>query len=43
MNERPFVVDFFWILSGNDHGCAVPSESDGMKELLERLQQFGVQ
>lgn len=36
----PFEDDVFWVLSGNGRGCAVPSESAGMKELLTRLQQL---
>jgi hypothetical protein len=37
-DEGPNVDDVFWVLSGNGKGCTVPSESVGMKELLNRLQ-----
>jgi hypothetical protein len=36
----PFVDDVFWVLGGNVSGCVVPSESDGMSTLLERLQRL---
>jgi hypothetical protein len=39
-DEGPAVDDVFWVLSGNGKGCAVPSESVGMKELLNRLQSL---
>jgi hypothetical protein len=39
-DEGPTVDDVFWVLSGNGKGCAVPSESVGMKELLNRLQML---
>ncbi len=39
-DEGPLVDDVFWVLSGVGKGCAVPSESDGMKELLARLQEL---
>ena len=32
--------DVYWMLQGKFGGCAVPSEAEGMKELLERLQQL---
>lgn len=39
-DEGPFVDDVFWVLSGTDTGCLVPSEADGAKELLARLQKL---
>lgn len=39
-NEGPFVDDVFWVLSGTDTGCLVPSEADGAKELLAHLQKL---
>jgi len=39
-DQGPFVDDVFWLLSAEDHGCAVPSESEGMLALLERLQEL---
>jgi hypothetical protein len=37
-DEGPFSDDVFWLLVGTAGGCAVPSESAGMGELLPRLQ-----
>ena len=39
-DEGPFVDDVFWLLSAEDHGCAVPSEAEGMAALLRRLQKL---
>jgi hypothetical protein len=39
-DEGPAVDDVFWMLIGSEGGCAVPSEADGMTELLPRLQQL---
>lgn len=40
-DEGPYVDDVYWMLHGKDgRGCAVPSEADGMKELLSRLQEL---
>ena len=39
-DEGPFVDDVFWVLSGTDTGCLVPSEADGAKELLMYLQKL---
>jgi hypothetical protein len=39
-DEGPFVDDVFWVLSGTDTGCLVPSEADGAKELLMHLQKL---
>ena len=36
----PFVDDVFWLLIGDDGGCAVPSEAVGCDELLHRLQEL---
>lgn len=36
----PFVDDVFWLLSSDDGGCAVPSETEGAAALLHRLQQL---
>jgi len=37
-NQGPFVDDVFWVLAGDLSRCVVPSESQGMQELLPRLQ-----
>jgi hypothetical protein len=40
-DDGPYVDDVIWILAGVDGGgCAVPSETQGMKELLPRLQEL---
>jgi hypothetical protein len=39
-DEGPYVDDVYWLLKGTSGGCAVPSEAEGMKELLPRLQQL---
>ena len=40
-DEGPYVDDVIWMLQGKDGaGCAVPSETEGMKDLLPRLQQL---
>ena len=39
-DQGPFADDVFWLLVGEEGGCAVPSEAEGAKELLERLQQL---
>jgi hypothetical protein len=41
-DEGPFLDDVFWLLVGEGErsGCAVPSEAEGAKELLKRLQQL---
>ncbi len=39
-NEGPWFDDVFWLLSAGDHGCVVPSEAEGMGELLTRLQEL---
>jgi len=39
-NEGPWFEDVFWLLSAGDHGCVVPSEAEGMGELLTRLQEL---
>jgi hypothetical protein len=39
-DEGPYVDDIFWLLKGTSGGCAVPSEAEGMKELLPRLQEL---
>jgi hypothetical protein len=39
-DEGPYADDVIWLLAGTDGGCAVPSETDGMNELLPRLQQL---
>jgi hypothetical protein len=36
----PAVDDVFWVLAGSESGCVVPSESEGMDLLLERLQRL---
>jgi hypothetical protein len=39
-DQGPFVDDVFWVLAGIESGCVVPSESEGMENLLERLQDL---
>jgi hypothetical protein len=39
-DEGPFRDDVFWLLKGSASGCAVPSETEGMSELMTRLQQL---
>ena len=40
-DEGPLLDDVIWMLLGDDGGgCAVPSETEGMQELLPRLQQL---
>lgn len=39
-NEGPWVDDVFWLLSAGNHGYVVPSEAEGMGELLLRLQEL---
>ena len=36
----PYVDDVFWVLVGREGGCAIPSETAGMGELLSRLQRL---
>jgi hypothetical protein len=36
----PFVCDVFFVLHGNQRGCAVPQEAEGCKELVERIQKL---
>jgi len=39
-DEGPMADDVFWMLCDKDGGCAIPSEAEGTKELLVRLQQL---
>ncbi len=39
-DQGPFVDDVFWLLIGDQGGCAVPSEAAGYNELLHRLQEL---
>jgi len=39
-DEGPFVDDVFWVLSGSVSGCLVPSEADGVQELIAYLQKL---
>ena len=39
-NGGPFLEEVFWVLSGENAGCLIPSSADGMGELLTRLQQL---
>ena len=36
----PAVDDVFWVLAGFESGCVVPSETEGMNLLMERLQRL---
>ncbi len=39
--DGPMGDDVFWMLLGTEGaGCAIPSETEGMQELLPRLQQL---
>ena len=37
-DDGPFTDDVFWVITGENGGCLVPSETHGAKELLHRLQ-----
>jgi hypothetical protein len=39
-DEGPMVDDVVWLLKGQYSGCAVPSECDGAKDLIQRLQKL---
>jgi len=40
-DDGPMGDDVFWMLPGTEGaGCAIPSETEGMQELLPRLQQL---
>lgn len=39
-SEGPFVYDVFWVPAGEHAGCMVPSEAEGCRKLLERLQRL---
>ena len=39
-DDGPFTDDVFWVLSGSSSGCLVPSEAQGIKALLSRLQEL---
>lgn len=36
----PWVDDVFWVLRAGDRGCVVPSESESIAPLIERLQRL---
>jgi len=36
----PYVDDLFWELRGTSSGCLVPSQAEGVKELLSKLQEL---
>jgi hypothetical protein len=36
----PYVDDMFWELRGTSNGCLVPSQAEGTKELLSKLQEL---
>jgi hypothetical protein len=36
----PYVDDVFWELRGTSNGCLVPSQAEGIKELLSKLQEL---
>jgi hypothetical protein len=38
--DGPFSDDVFWVLVGQTNGCVVPSEAQGVDEMLARLQQL---
>jgi hypothetical protein len=38
--QGPAADDVFWMLDGKSGGCSVPSEAEGMQELLLRLQRL---
>jgi hypothetical protein len=39
-DQGPLLDDVFWVLVGKDSGCVVPSEAEGMNNLLVRLQRL---
>lgn len=39
-DEGPFVEDVFFVLHGNNRGCAIPQGATNVSALLERLQQL---
>ena len=39
-DEGPFVEDVFFVLHGNDRGCAIPQGANNTQALIERLQQL---
>lgn len=39
-DEGPFQMDVFWLLAGENGGCAIPQGVTGEDALLERLQQL---
>ena len=39
-DQGPYLDDVIWVLTGTAGSCAIPSETDGMGELLTRLQQL---
>jgi hypothetical protein len=39
-DEGPWAADVFWLLLCDGVGCAVPSEAQGARTLLERLSEL---
>jgi hypothetical protein len=39
-DEGPFVCDVFFLLHGDQRGCAIPQDAEGAEELLKRLQKL---
>jgi len=39
-SDGPLVTDVFWLLHGEQGGCAIPQGATGDSELLERLQRL---
>ena len=39
-DQGPIADDVIWVLVGTEGGCAIPSETAGMSELLSRLQRL---
>jgi hypothetical protein len=39
-NDGPYVDDVFWELRGTSSGSLVPSQAEGMEELLSKLQEL---
>ncbi len=39
-DQGPLIDDVFWVLTDGESGCVVPSESEGIKCMIERLQRL---
>ena len=39
-DQGPFIDDVFWVLTGGDSGCVVPSGSEGIDCLIKRFRRL---